>query len=65
MCTDGSGMNDTVEEFEKHSEHLIRQSKAAGAVNVLFRMSCAGWKVKSRWRFPGKLYPTFRKNTFR
>ena len=62
MCTDGSGMNDTVQEFEKYSEHLIRQSKAAGAVNVLFRMSCAGWNVKAKWRFPGKLRPTFHKN---
>jgi hypothetical protein len=62
MCTDGSEMNDTVEEFEKYSEYLIRQSKAAGAVNVLFRMSCAGWNVKAKWRFPGRLHPTFHKN---
>jgi hypothetical protein len=64
MCTDGSGMNDTVEEFERYSEHLVCQSKAAGAVNFLFRMSCAGWNTKTKWRFPGKLFLTFHKNAF-
>jgi hypothetical protein len=63
MCTDGGGMNDTVEEFEKYSDHLIRQSKATGAVQVLARMSCVGWKVKAKWRFSGKLQHIPHNNT--
>jgi hypothetical protein len=54
MCSDGGGMNDTVEEFEKYTEHIMEESKAAGAVNALFRISCAGWTAKPKWSFSGE-----------
>jgi hypothetical protein len=53
MCTDGGGMNETVEEFKEYADHIMKQSKAAGAVNVLFRIACAGWTTKAKWAFTG------------
>jgi hypothetical protein len=57
MCTDSLAMNDTVEEFEDYSKDLIHDSKAAGAVQAVFRLSCAGWNIKSKWRFEGRCSP--------
>jgi hypothetical protein len=53
MCSDGGPMNDTVEEFQKYASALQNQSKAAGAVQTVFRMSCVGWKIEAKWRFAG------------
>jgi hypothetical protein len=60
MCSDGGEMADTPEEFAEYATRLQEQSKAAGAVNVVFRISCAGWKVKAKWRFSGMFpFPGF------
>ncbi|KAL3422757.1 alpha/beta hydrolase fold family protein [Phlyctema vagabunda] len=53
MCSDGEKMTGGVEEFEKYADNLMTQSKSAGAVNVLFRMSCAGWEMRPKWRYSG------------
>lgn len=54
MCSDGDGKNDNVKDFEKYANFLLSRSKAAGAVNVLFKMNCAGWTIPAKWRFDGK-----------
>ena len=54
MCSDGGEMTDSVEDFTEYAETLMQRSKAAGAVNVLFRIACAGWKAKAKWRYSGK-----------
>jgi hypothetical protein len=54
MCSDGGETTDTVEEFAEYAVDLQQRSKAAGAVNVLFRIGCVGWKIKAKWRFTGK-----------
>lgn len=59
MCSDGGLMTDTVEDFEDYAAFLMKQSKAAGAVNVLFRISCAGWRAKAKWRFQGQQPSSF------
>lgn len=56
MCSDGGEMADTAEEFADYATSLQEQSKAAGAVNVLFRISCAGWRTNAKWRFSGRLH---------
>jgi hypothetical protein len=53
QCADGGEMHDTVEEFEKYANYLLSQGKITGAVSALFRMGCAGWNVKPKWRFSG------------
>ncbi|KAG0645908.1 hydrolase [Hyphodiscus hymeniophilus] len=53
MCSDGGEMTDSVEEFTEYAEGLMEMSKAAGAVNILFRIACVGWKAKAKWRFTG------------
>lgn len=54
QCSDSGDIDTSVEAMEEYSEALQKQSKAAGAVNVLFRMNCAGWKIKAKWRFLGE-----------
>lgn len=56
MCSDGEEMTGDVEDFEGYANEIMDQSKAAGAVNLLFRMSCAGWHVRPKWRYTGKPY---------
>ncbi|RFU29511.1 hypothetical protein B7463_g6837, partial [Scytalidium lignicola] len=53
MCSDGLGADDTVDGFTRYAEDLMQMSSAAGAVNVLFRLACVGWKAKAKWRFSG------------
>lgn len=53
MCSDGGGELDTVESFWHYAEDLMKMSSAAGAVNVLFRLACVGWKAKAKWRYSG------------
>lgn len=64
MCTDGGEMKDTVEEFQEYTRGLMEVSKSAGAVQSQdFRLSCAGWKVRAKWRFTGTFYilPPFKR----
>lgn len=53
QCADGGAMTDTVEEFESYAKELMSRGRSAGAVASLFRMACAGYTVKSSWRFQG------------
>lgn len=52
MCTDG-GRTETLQDFIEYTDKLIQTSSSAGAVNTLFRLSCAGWKPTAKWRFTG------------
>lgn len=56
MCSDGDELTETAEEFAEYAAALQNRSKSAGAVNVLFRIGCAGWKTRPKWRFQGKCY---------
>lgn len=53
MCSDAEPLTETAVEFEKYANALQEISKAAGAVNVLFRISCAGRTIRPKWRFSG------------
>lgn len=53
MCSDAEPLTETVVEFEKYASALQEISEAAGAVNVLFRISCAGRTIRPKWRFSG------------
>ncbi|KAL1878107.1 hypothetical protein VTK73DRAFT_8068 [Phialemonium thermophilum] len=53
MCSDSEPVNDTVESFQEYANRLQEISTAAGAVNVLFRLSCVGRTVRPKWRFAG------------
>ncbi|KAI9730950.1 MAG: hypothetical protein M1818_008025 [Claussenomyces sp. TS43310] len=53
LCTDGGRTNESIANLEEYLEALIRQSKASGAVNLNFRISCAGWTVRPKWMFKG------------
>ncbi len=61
LCSDGLQVEQTAEEFAEYAEYVQRQSKAAGAVNVLFRISCAGWTERAKWRFAGQYSRPFEK----
>jgi hypothetical protein len=53
MCSDAEPLTETAVEFEEYANALQEISKAAGAVNVLFRISCAGRTIRPKWRFSG------------
>lgn len=53
MCSDAEPLTETVFEFEEYANTLQNISKVAGAVNVLFRISCAGRTIRPKWRFSG------------
>lgn len=53
MCSDAEPLTETAVEFEEYSNALQEMSTAAGAVNVLFRISCAGRTTRPKWRFNG------------
>lgn len=53
MCTDGPHTPGNLGDFEMYAEDIQRQSKAAGAVNTLFKITCAGWDNPAKWRFTG------------
>jgi len=54
MCADAEPLIESVEEFEKYATRLEEISSAAGAVQVLFRVACAGRKLRPKWRFTGE-----------
>ncbi|KAH8812707.1 TAP-like protein-domain-containing protein, partial [Xylogone sp. PMI_703] len=51
MCSDGLAEKDNVEGFIRYAEDLMEMSSAVGAVNILFRIACVGWKAKAKWRY--------------
>ncbi|KAH7162392.1 TAP-like protein-domain-containing protein [Dactylonectria estremocensis] len=51
ICSDGEPVKDTPEEFGRYADKLSGVSKWAGAVNLLFRVSCIGKTVRPKWRF--------------
>ncbi|KAH8173725.1 alpha/beta hydrolase fold domain-containing protein [Sarocladium implicatum] len=53
MCSDAEPLTETVVEFEEYAKALQEISTVAGAVNVLFRISCAGRTIRPKWRFSG------------
>lgn len=58
MCTDGGRFNETLEDFIEYANELMQLSKSSGAVNTLFRLSCAGWTEPAMWRFAGPFQAT-------
>ncbi len=52
MCADRQ-VNDTAKEMEEYALRLQDISTAAGAVQIVFRLSCVGWNVVPKWRFAG------------
>lgn len=53
-CTDGGGLNETVEEFKKYADDLMVISRSLGAFAALFRMSCVGWTQGAKLAFTGE-----------
>jgi hypothetical protein len=53
LCSDGGEMDDSIPAFEGYAKDIMKQSKAAGGVSVISRMSCVGWRVRAKWRFAG------------
>lgn len=53
MCSDSIPELTDADEFAKVAEELQEISRSAGAVNVLFRMSCVGWDVRPKFRYTG------------
>jgi hypothetical protein len=53
MCSDALLFNQTLEEFEEYSKRLLEISEAAGAVQIVFRLSCVGRTIRPKWRFDG------------
>ncbi|RDW92622.1 hypothetical protein BP5796_02016 [Coleophoma crateriformis] len=53
MCSDSGIRIESVEKFESYAKYMMEVSKASGAVNVLFEMSCAGWQIRPKWRYNG------------
>lgn len=62
MCSDGGIMNDTVEEFGIYADKLMVGAKAAGAVNVEFRMTCVGFQAQPKFRYTGRSPLLFHKH---
>lgn len=53
LCSDGEPFTDNVTQFEEYAKKVQELSTSAGAVNVLFRISCAGRTVRPVYRFSG------------
>lgn len=54
LCADSEGLDGmTVERFKKYAEKVEGISMWTGAVNAATTLSCAGRKVKPKWRFTG------------
>ncbi len=54
LCSDGnSTFNMTRHAFADYVGTLQRQSPTFGGMYAQFRMMCAAWGVRPRWRFPG------------
>jgi hypothetical protein len=54
MCSDAvPSSNDTVAELEEFAAQLLEISSAAGAVQIVFRLSCVGRTIRPKWRFDG------------
>lgn len=52
MCSDGEPFMDTPETFAEYAKALQRMSKYAGTSNGHFRLSCAGRKIRPKYRHP-------------
>ncbi|KAI5456839.1 Alpha/Beta hydrolase protein [Mariannaea sp. PMI_226] len=53
MCADGEQLTASIEELGRYAAELQELSTAAGAVNVLFRIACAGRTIRPKFRFAG------------
>ena len=53
MCADSEPFADSAEEFREYVSTLKEISSSAGAVNALFKASCAGRTVRPKWRYAG------------